>query len=84
MASRPPTATEHGRRWLELWSEYEATRNEVIGVIENTSALGEEQARALLTMAKGRRAQAEEALVQFSHTVMNDQTRTAPIGSRSC
>ena len=76
-ATRHVSTTEEGRRWFELWSEYEATKNEVIGVIENASALGEAHSQALLAMARCRQAQLEQALLEFAQTVMIEHARNA-------
>lgn len=65
-------AAEQRRRLRELLSEYEAAKNEVIGVIANASALGEEHSRVLLSMARARRAQLEQALVELSRTMSID------------
>jgi hypothetical protein len=66
-------AVEQRRRLLELLSEYEAVKNEVIGVITNASAFGEEHSCVLLAMAKARRAKLEQALVELSQTMSIDQ-----------
>jgi len=80
LATRRPMPTEQAQRWLELWAEYEATKNEVLGVLENTATFGEAHSRALLVMARERRTRLEQALVELSRTTMTDPTRGGPIG----